>query len=251
MHKPLYCVILAAGEGSRLVSEGVTVPKPLVEIAGQPMLQRLISIMAEAKPTAINMIYNEQMTEVDDFVKHASHPCPINTVRKTTESSLHSLVAATEGLPADCKVVATTVDTIFPKQEFLDYVAAVRDNDDYDAIMAVTDYIDDEKPLYVDTDENLMVTAFADTAAECRSPRYISGGVYALSPRAIEVARKCCAAGTKRMRNYQRQLLAEGLRVKAYPMSKILDVDHASDIVKANDFLRQQSVKNSENNGRD
>ena len=40
-----------------------------------------------------------------------------------------------------------------------------------------------------------------------------------------------------RMRNYQRQLIAEGLKLKAYPFSKIVDVDHAEDIKKAEDFL--------------
>jgi 2-oxoglutarate ferredoxin oxidoreductase subunit beta len=40
-----------------------------------------------------------------------------------------------------------------------------------------------------------------------------------------------------RMRNFQRQLVADGLKLKAYPFTKILDVDHASDIVKAENFL--------------
>ena len=39
------------------------------------------------------------------------------------------------------------------------------------------------------------------------------------------------------MRNFQRQLIVDGLRLKAYPFSKILDVDHASDIIKAEAFL--------------
>ena len=46
------------------------------------------------------------------------------------------------------------------------------------------------------------------------------------------------AMGQSRMRNFQRQLVAEGLRLIAYPFSKILDVDHASDIEKAEEFLR-------------
>ena len=37
--------------------------------------------------------------------------------------------------------------------------------------------------------------------------------------------------------NFQRQLVADGLRLKAYPFTKILDVDHVGDIVKAENFL--------------
>ena len=43
--------------------------------------------------------------------------------------------------------------------------------------------------------------------------------------------------GMSRMRNFQRQLVADGLHLGAYPFSKILDVDHASDIRKAEAFL--------------
>ena len=39
------------------------------------------------------------------------------------------------------------------------------------------------------------------------------------------------------MRNFQRQLVSEGLSLKAYPFSKILDVDHVEDITKAEAFL--------------
>ena len=46
--------------------------------------------------------------------------------------------------------------------------------------------------------------------------------------------------GMSRMRNFQRQLVADGLRLTAYLFSKILDVDHASDIVKAEAFLNRK-----------
>ncbi len=39
------------------------------------------------------------------------------------------------------------------------------------------------------------------------------------------------------MRNYQRALVDNGLRVQAFPFGKIIDVDHASDIEKARKFL--------------
>ena len=56
--------------------------------------------------------------------------------------------------------------------------------------------------------------------------------------KAISVLKKAIDEGMSRMRNYQRQLIAEGLRLKAYPFSKIIDVDHAEDIVKAEAFVQ-------------
>ena len=103
--------------------------------------------------------------------------------------------------------------------------------------MAVTDFIDDEKPLYISTDADLNITGFHDAATpECN---YISGGIYCLSHKAIDTLQKCMDMGLARMRNFQRQLVADGLRLKACPFTKILDVDHASDIIKAEGFLNQ------------
>ena len=39
------------------------------------------------------------------------------------------------------------------------------------------------------------------------------------------------------MRNYQRALVDAGLRLRAYPFKKIVDVDHAGDIATAEAFI--------------
>ena len=39
--------IIAAGEGSRLAQEGISLPKPLVKINGEAMIDRLIRIFLE------------------------------------------------------------------------------------------------------------------------------------------------------------------------------------------------------------
>ena len=44
--------------------------------------------------------------------------------------------------------------------------------------------------------------------------------------------------GIARMRNFQRALIDAGLSLKAYPIEKIVDVDHAGDIEVAERFLR-------------
>ena len=104
-----------------------------------------------------------------------------------------------------------------------------------DGLMGITDYIDDEKPLYVATDDSLRITGFLDS---CDNPRYISGGIYGLTPRSIATLNRCIERGESRMRNFQRALVSDGLRLQAWPFSKVLDIDHASDIQKAEAFLK-------------
>jgi hypothetical protein len=49
------------------------------------------------------------------------------------------------------------------------------------------------------------------------------------------------ASGKVRMREFQRGLVAHGCHLLAYPMGKILDVDHAADIAKAEEYLKGQA----------
>lgn len=227
--------IIAAGEGSRLVQEGVKLPKPLVNLCGQPMIKRLIDIMLDCNATSLSIIVNEQMTQVREYLESLSLPVPFNLVVKSTPSSMHSFYEVSRGF-TDGKFVLTTVDTIFRPEDFQRYVEAFEADDKADGYMAVTSFIDDEKPLYIDVDSDMRITAFRDQAFD--GVKYISGGIYGLNPKALDVLANCMEQGVSRMRNYQRALVESGLDLKACPFSKIIDVDHAGDIATAEDFLR-------------
>ena len=66
-----------------------------------------------------------------------------------------------------------------------------------------------------------------------RGAPLISAGIYGLTPRAFRTLNDCIGRGESRMRNFQRALVRDGLRLRAYPFQKVLDIDHASDIQKA------------------
>ena len=101
--------------------------------------------------------------------------------------------------------------------------------------MAVTSYIDDEKPLYVQVTDEYAISNFCDTQEERCA--HVSGGIYCLTRQSLHTLERCIAEGKSRMRNFQRQLVADGLHLQAYPFSKIIDVDHCSDIAKAEELL--------------
>ena len=225
--------IIAAGEGSRLAREGVKAPKPLIELQGIPIIERLVMLFASQDASSINIIINEQQPDTLQLLKKLQKQYPINIVVKDTPSSMHSLHALSHLLRGE-KFCLTTVDTIFKEQEFTEYIKAFECST-YDGLMAVTDFIDDEKPLYVDTDEDLNITAFADSPTA--ESRYISGGIYGLQDNALDILDECMASGIERMRNFQRSLVKGGLHLKAHPFNKIIDIDHAEDIAKAEEFL--------------
>lgn len=229
--------IIAAGEGSRLHEEGISLPKPLVRLNGEPMIDRLLRIFTDCGAEETVVIVNRLHPDTEAHVRilmEGEYKDRLRLIVKTTPSSMHSfseLAPYLDGAP----FCLTTVDTIFREAEFRDYIREF-ESTTYDGLMAVTDFIDDEKPLYVATEVgSLRVKGFHDApTADCR---FISGGIYALRPKALQTLRRCMAEGQSRMRNFQRGLIADGLSIYARPFSKILDVDHAEDIRKAESFL--------------
>lgn len=226
--------IIAAGEGSRLVQEGVALPKPLVHLNGEPMIIRLINIFLRCKAQSISIIVNEHMTQVAEVLRGLELPVPLHLVVRTTPSSMHSFHHLSKVLP-EGKFCLTTVDTVFRERDFAGYIEAFEADDTHDGLWAVTPFIDDEKPLYVDVDDRMNISAFRDKPFD--GARYVSGGIYAMTHKAFPVLEHCIETGIARMRNFQRALIDAGFNLGAYSIDKIVDVDHAADIATAQAFL--------------
>ena len=268
--------IIAAGEGSRLRKEGFQSVKPLVQIKGEYLIERLIRIFKDNGAESISIIINEESSELKSYLDSKDWGVKINLIVKSTPSSLHSFwnIIQNTGITECC---LTTVDTIFNERDFKEYISAFQTDQTVDALMGVTEYIDDEKPLYVQTDENNNILAFCDTkdaAAdnnatseenntafdENNTPRQqnntpdyfaetpycsdeVSAGIYCLRNKAIDKADDCIKKNVSRMRNYQRSLIEANLKVKAFLFSKVIDIDHVEDIQKAEKLLKQFDTK--------
>ena len=248
--KALTFAILAAGEGSRLAEEGIAEPKPLVPLMGKPMIDRLLHIFEDCGAKEVVVITNDLTPQTRQHIEALPiyQEGLLHLVVKTTPSSMHSFY---ELMPLIGKgpFILTTVDTIFHEAEFRNYVKAfiegIEGVEAFDGLMAVTDYVDDEKPLWVSTDDRLCITGFHDTLEQFRQSgaagecRFISGGIYGLTDKCFPTLIHCIESGQSRMRNFQRAMVADGLRLRAYPFSKILDVDHAEDVKNAEAFFEK------------
>lgn len=237
-------------------------PKPLVEVGGESLIMRLLRIFMAHGATEICVICNDRTPLVEARLKEIQTAgislspsaektaVPLRFVVKSTPSSMHSFYELADWLDGDEPFVLTTVDTVFRETEFAEYLAAFKSclAAGNDGLMGVTTYVDDEKPLYVETDRRQHITAFMDAVGGTTkrtetvdegSGTYVSAGIYGLTPKALQTLRTCVARGESRMRNFQRALLRDGLQLQAWAFSKVLDVDHQSDIAKAEEFLKE------------
>lgn len=228
--------IIAAGNGSRLAQEGVPQPKPLVKVQGECLIERLLRIFSQNDAENIFVICNEEMKDVADFIREKQKCYPIHLLVKSTPSSMHSLYELSQIMRKEMKsekFILTTVDTIFSEVEFSDYVSSFATDATADSMMGLTTYIDDEKPLYVEVRSD-VITGYFDTQSGCT---HISAGIYGLSQKAFSVLDNCIETGQSRMRNFQRALVSEGLLLRPFVFTNVFDIDHASDIEKAQKYL--------------
>jgi len=231
--------IIAAGEGSRLKADGYHGFKPMVNIAGEALIQRLIRIFQTNDASAIYIILNKAQKEVGRFIEGLPNKpgTPIKILYKDTPSSFHSFYALLDIIaPEDRQQVCiSTIDPVFREDIFKGYIEAFIRDRELDGLMAVTSFVEDDKPLHVYTDSQLRITKFASQPLQGQP--WISGGIYLLRNKALQVAEPAMQAGVSKMRNYQQAVLDAGLYLKAYDLGRIIDIDHTSDIPLAEALL--------------
>ena len=224
--------------------EGLSTPKPLVRVGDEPLVDRLLRIFMDNGATEVWMACNAAMQSVAAHLEHIrqngldGRRIPLHLIPTTTPSSAHTLEVLTRHMPAE-PFILTTVDTVFREAEFCDYVKCFKAQtaEGCDALMGVTTYIEDEKPLYVDVDDGMRIKGFYDKANAGLT--HVSAGIYGLTPATVQPLCQCLQRGEQRMRNFQRALIASQLKVMAWEFGKVIDIDHTGDIAEAERMVRR------------
>lgn len=227
--------IIAAGKGSRLKSEGINVSKPLVKINNVPLIKRLIDCGIQNGVDRIHCIINEESEDLKKYLLTEKFPVKVNLLIKSTPSSLHSFLELAPFIKENYFCLAMP-DSVFSCSEFTKFVLYAESQDDVDGILAVTGFIDDEKPLFIEYDKKMHVTRFSDFFIEnCK----VTGGLYYFSTSVYNEMRYALSVNMMHLRNYFRLLIEHGYNFKAFEFSKIIDVDHISDIEAAEQFIEE------------
>ena len=86
--------VIAAGEGSRLSQEGITVPKPLVNVNGEMLIDRLLRIFADNDAHEMIVICNDRTALTGQHLTDIQNnglqgrPIPLRFIVKSTQSSM-------------------------------------------------------------------------------------------------------------------------------------------------------------------
>ena len=231
--------IIGAGESSRLRAEGLKIPKHLIKIKGEHLIERTIRIARKNEIQKVYCIINSHEPELQNYLLTNNFGIPLKLIVQDTQSSMHSLFVLSPYLMNESFCLATT-DSVFLENEFADFINYSLLHKNVDGTLAVTKFIDDEKPLCVDLDEENTILKFSDSK---EGYSWATGGIYYFSPKIFD--KMCFALKTKvsRLRNFLRLLIKNDYKLKAFPFSKIIDVDHIQDIQRAQEFISQFKLK--------
>ena len=228
--------IIAAGESSRLKAEGLKTSKSMIRVNGECLIERIIRIARHHGANRTVCIINRREPELREFLASADFGMPLKLLVKDTTSSMHSLFALAPFLTEAPFCLAAT-DSVFRETEFAGFISFSLRQKNLDGVLAVTSFIDDEKPLCVSLDDEKRILAFSDSP---EGAGWATGGIYYLSPRIFDLMEKARQKGISRLRNYFKVLVSEGYVFKGFAFSKIIDLDRPSDIREAERFLSHE-----------
>lgn len=227
--------IIAAGEGSRLASSGPV--KPLVPVAGKPLMHWIVDGLMAAEVAAITVLTNSRGSAVPPSLTSAFPDVKFDFVSADTASSFESfrLVSLRLAGTENDFLVSTTDALIRPSdvEKFIRGCRAAR----AEAGLALTTFVDDEKPLYADLDEVGLVRGLGENA---KTKRFVTCGLYYMTRAAA--SRLPAADAHGRLRDYLSDLAAEA-RVAGILLSKSLDVDRPEDLAAAEAFLTTETKR--------
>lgn len=225
--------ILAAGRGERLRADAAPF-KPLVTIAGETLIERVLGSMAEAGASEVTVIINEDSTAVRDHVVRKDWPFALRWIVESTPSSMHSFLLLVEHLARDGSggpFLISTVDTVAGPKTYAEFMERAR-AEEAGMILALTSPGDDEKPLLVRmAADDSRIAAFGEG-------KFATAGIYAVRPIVLREAEEARRDGIDALRKFLKRLLERGYHLAGLPIAGSIDVDHPSDIAAAETFLR-------------
>ncbi len=231
----MHGLILAGGEATRLKADGLQAAKPLLEVAGVPLIVRLADTLSAGGCESLTLMVRngpaEEMRRLRDVI--SDHE--VRIIACETPSSLHTLAQGLAALP-EGPILCTMIDTVMEPPDWARAIAetARRLADGADVVLTVTPHVDDEKPLYVGRDSEGRILRIANEPIE---PLCITGGVYGFGVRARQLAQAALDAGRERMRSFLVLCAEDGLRIECIEIERIIDIDRRSDLAQASAWL--------------
>ena len=222
--------IIAAGEGSRFREAGVRLPKPMIPIGGIPLIQHALLHFKEAGVRRVVLILNERERDCADWIRRTFLDFQLEIIVKSTQSSFESFWRVGRQLGPGRHLIST-VDSICAPQELRKMAAAAPEGGP-GVYLGVTEFVDDEKPLWVTLQglENRITGLGQPRGTHATAGFYsVPGSIFEYEPAVPPMA----------LRAFLKGLAEGGTPFYGVPLSKVVDVDSPKDVEVAERLLAE------------
>jgi len=215
--------IIAAGDGRRLRADGYQVSKPMVPVAGRPLIELTLDRFRSAEIRQLTVIINQASDDCGRWLREHGTDFDLDLIVRSTPSSYASFQVVADRV-AGAPAVITTVDAIMPADDFCKFVKSASDRAN-DVVLGLTDYVDDENPLWatLDATDGRIRTLGGSSGS------HVTAGLYWLPARRPADSKTDFA----RLRDYLGWLVAAHQPVYGIVLPRVFDIDRARDIVAA------------------
>ncbi|MDE2292707.1 MAG: NTP transferase domain-containing protein, partial [Elusimicrobia bacterium] len=158
--------IIAAGLGERLRGSHPGLPKPLLPVAGRPLVHWVVSGLLAAGVERLTILFNSRGDAARAALERDFPRAALRFLRADTPTSFASfrLVAGTLAAEEEAFLMST-VDALIPPAEARRFAAeALAGSPRPWAAVALTRFVEDEKPLWTELGGDGLVRAFGDAA---------------------------------------------------------------------------------------
>lgn len=226
--------IIAAGDGTRLRASHPTLIKPLVPVAGTPLCQWVVGSLRQAGVSDFTVLFNSKGISARNALTRAFPDINWSFLTADTASSWESFRMVCQSLSERTdRFVVSTVDALIPPGQIARFIREMAGRG-LDAGLALTDFIDDEKPLWADLEPDGMISALGERA---RRRCAATAGLYYMT---ANLARRMPPAREYgSLRQYWSTLPTRGARLGGALLTKSIDVDRPQDIREAESFLKE------------
>src|SRR5215831_17636748 len=113
--------IIAAGHGTRLRSDGYRVSKPMVPVAGRPLIDLTLDRFRAAGIRRLTIIINDTSDDCRQWLRDHAEDFDLDLIVRTTPSSYASFQAVANRL-AGAPAVISTIDAVMSVGAFCTFV---------------------------------------------------------------------------------------------------------------------------------
>ncbi len=235
-------VIPAAGAGKRLFPHTFTKPKPMVYIAGKPIIGHILDRMKDVGPEEIIMIVGYKKEQITSYVdKNYSDIFNIKYIDQEEQLGLgHSIYVAKDEI-GDSDIMIALGDMIF-KAGYSEFYRHHLNNGDCSASIGVREVSDPRKYGIVELNGE-YIKKLEEKPSRPKSKLGIAGVYFIKETRVLlSILEEMIKKNTRTRGEYQltdalQEMLNRGCCLKPFPVSSWYDCGHHESLLETNRVL--------------